>query len=393
MEYILRSFKRFGVFGWLYTASLLFGLSYFGVHYINSSYLERHLSQSAVGLLFAASSALTVLVLASVTLVLKKIGNYNVALITAGGSAAALFGLSCTNDPGLGFVLFALFTFLSQTTLFTFDVFLEANTTDENTTGSVRGLFLSMGLIAAIVAPMIAGFLSGERAMYEYAYFASALYIVPVLALLNYKFRNFVDPEYHVLSVTKTARTLWNDRNLFHVIAAQFLLRLFFSWYVIYLPVYLHDVVHFSWPDIGVVLSIMLLPYIFIEYPAGRLADKRWGEKEMMAIGFCIAGVSTAFLFWFTGTSILAWGAALMVTRVGAAFVESMTETYFFKKIDGTDASILSTFRILHPLAYTLGPLIAGLLLLVVSLKALWLILGIVMLLGTFHAAALQDTK
>lgn len=393
MEYILRKFNHVGVFGWLYVISLFFGFSYFGVHYINSSYLERHLSQSDVGLLFAISSALSVLVLGTITFILRRIGNYYVALTAAGGSIAALLGLSYTEDIGLTFVCFTLFTVLSQTTLFTFDVFLESNTKDENTTGSVRGIFLSMGLLAALFSPAIAGFLAGDTAMYEYAYLASAIYIIPVLLILVLRFRTFTDPPYHVLSIPRTVRTLWHNRNLLHISVAQFLLRFFFSWYVVYLPVYLHRNIGFSWPEIGIVLFAMLVPYVLIEYPAGRLADKYWGEKEMLVAGFLIASFTTALVFWTRTDSILIWSAVLMATRVGAALIESMTETYFFKQIDGADASILSTFRILHPLAYAIGPLVAGILLLHVSLEYLWLILSGVLLFGVIHALVLTDTK
>lgn len=393
MEYILRTFNRVGVFGWLYTTSLLFGFSYFGVHYINSSYLERHLSQSEVGFLFSISSALSVLVLGTSSLILKKIGNYNVALIAAGGSATALFGLASTQNPGLTFVYFTLFTLLSQLTLFSLDIFLESSTHDENTTGSVRGIFLSMGLLASLFSPAIAGFLTGGDEHFEYAYFVSALYILPVLVVINARFRTFIDPHYHVLSVSRTARALWSNKNLLHVSLAQFLLRFFFSWYVVYLPVYLNQVIGFSWPEIGVVLFAMLVPYILIEYPAGRLADKYFGEKEMMIAGFLIAGFATAILFWLHSDSMLLWGGVLMLTRVGAALIESMTETYFFKHIDGADASILSTFRVLHPLAYAFGPLIASLLLMVVGIEALWLVLAGIMLVGTVHPLMLKDTK
>ncbi len=398
MEYILRSFHKSGIFGWLYAASLFHGFHFFAVHYINSSYLERFLSQSDVGLMFAISSALTVLLLATTAVFLTKYGGYNVALLATSLNLVSSLGLAFVTDLGWIFVFFAVHTMLIPVTLFCFDVFLESNNHDEGSTGSIRGIFLSMALLAALFSPVISGYLAGDGARYEWAYLASAIYLLPVLMILNVRFRNFVDPQYEVLSPKRILQAIWRDKNLYHVSAAQFLMRFFFSWYVVYLPIYLHLSVGFSWPEIGIILFVMLVPYVLIEYPAGKIADKLLGEKELMATGFIIASVSTATLFWLDSTSMWVWAGVLMVTRVGTALIESMTETYFFKQIDGDDTSILSIFRMLRPLAYSLGPAIAGALLAItypttLSLQHLWLILAAIMLVGVIHPLRLQDTR
>ena len=137
----------------------------------------------------------------------------------------------------------------------------------------------------------------------------------------------------------------------------------------------------------------MLVPYVLIEYPAGRIADTLLGEKELMIAGFLIAGASTAVLFLLDSTSVWVWCAVLFMTRVGTALIECMTETYFFKKIDGDDTSILSIFRMLRPLAYAIGPLAAGLILAFLNISYLWLILAVIMVLGIIHPLALNDTR
>jgi len=393
MEYILRSFHKAGVFGWLYAASLFHGFHFFAVHYINSSYLERYLTQSDVGLLVAISSALTVLMLATVGVFLAKFGNYKTAIVATALNLLASLGLAFTGNISWAFVFYALHTILVPVTLFSFDIFLENNMKDESQTGSTRGIFLSMALLAALFSPVISGYLVGDDAVYEWAYLASALYLLPVLFIFIWRFRNFVDPAYQVLSFKHMFVAMWRNKDLYHVSAAQFLMRFFFSWYVVYLPIYLHQQVGFSWPEIGVILFVMLIPYVLIEYPAGKVADKYLGEKELMAAGFITAGFSTMAVFFLDTTSIIAWSAVLMVTRVGTALIESMTETYFFKQIDGDDTSILSIFRMLRPLGYTVGPFVAGALLIAMELEHLWIVLGVIMLLGVVHPWKLNDTK
>jgi MFS family permease len=393
MEYILRSIHRAGIFGWLYIMSLLFGFHFFGIHYINSSFLGQFVSQTDIGVMYAISSMLTMCTLGIASLVLSKIGNYQTALIATAFNFCAMLGLSFVENVGWVFVLFAIHIAVAPVTLFAFDVFLEANTKDENTTGRIRTIFLSMGLIASLFAPALSGVIAGDSAEYTRVYFASALFLLPVFAVLVLRFQDFQDPRYEVLSVPRMLSALWKNNDLFHVSGAQFLMRFLFSWYVVYLPIYLHETAGFSWPEIGLILFIMLVPYVLIEYPAGRLADKVLGEKELMVTGFIITALSTGALFFIEGQGIWVWSAILFMTRVGTALIESMTETYFFKQIDGDDTSILSIFRMLRPLAYAIGPLTAGALIAFMNIGYLWLILAVIMLVGIIHPLSLNDTK
>lgn len=397
MEYILRRVHKAGIFGWLYVMTLLHAFHFFAIHFVNSSFLESLLhSHTDVGLLFSASSALTVVVLASTVIFLTKIGNYYTALFATSINVFASLGLAFVTDIGWIFVFFVTQTIMIPVTLFCFDVFLETYTKDENSTGSVRGFFLLMSMTASLFSPVISGWLIGDELLYRHAYLIGAVYLLPTLAILIYKFRFFVDPVYELLSVSDMIRALKNNRDIFHISAAQFFLRFYFSWMVVYMPIFLNQVIGFSWVEIGFILFLMIIPYIIIEYPAGIIADKYLGEKELLIAGYIITGCSTIAIFFVNSTSLLVWGALLFVTRIGCAFIEGMTETYFFKKIDGDDASILSIFRMLRPLAYTVGPLSAGILLYFLgdnSLLYLWPILGTFMLLGIFHAVSLNDTR
>lgn len=393
MEHILRRFHKAGIISWLYVIALFHAFHFFGIHYIDSSFLEQFLSQSDVGVMYAASSLLTLVVLASSVLFLSRFGNYYTALFATTLNFLASLGLALVSDIGWIFVLFVLHAMLMPLTLFCLDVFLESYTEDENTTGSIRGIFLTVAVVASLFSPLISGILVGEEAEYGNAYLMSALYLIPVILLLIVRFRTFVDPRYEILSVSKMFRVLCTNKNIFHISSAQFLLRFYFSWMVVYLPMYLHLHVGFSWAEIGIILFIMLTPYIVVEVPAGIIADKWLGEKELLFAGFVITAISTAFLFFLESNSVLVWGFALFATRIGASLIEIMNETYFFKQIKGDDTSILSIFRMLRPLAYAIGPFTAGMLLLVLDIQYLWLILGGIVLIGTINSYKLVDTR
>lgn len=393
MAHVLRRLRRTGIFGWLYLVALFHAFHFFAIHYIKSSFLEQYLTQSDVGLMISASSLLTLLALGSVVVFLSKIGNYYTVLIATTINFLATLGLALTTDIGWLFVFFVLNAILTPVTLFCFDVFLESYTVDENSTGSVRGVFLSVTMFGALLSPIVSGFVVGEESVYEYAYLLGALYLIPVILFLMARFRTFVDPVYSVLSLKSMINTLRMNRNIFHVSFAQFLLRLFFSWMVVFMPIYLHQNVGFTWPEIGLIFFVMLFAYLLVEYPAGVLADKYYGEKELLFAGFIIMSASTASLILIDTKSIVLWSSVLFVTRVGAALIESMTETYFFKQIKGDDTSILSIFRMLRPLAYTVGPFIGGILLLIVDIEQLWPILAVILLGGLYNAHKLVDTK
>jgi len=395
MEHIIRGVRKTGVFGWLYIAAIFHAFHFFSIHFVNSSFLEQYLTQTEVGLMFAASNALTLVALLSVVVFLNKFGNYLTILFVTGLNLISTLGLTFCTDIGWLFVMYTLHTVMLPITLFCFDVFLEAYTKDESTTGSVRGVFLLVTMIAALFSPIISGWVIGEEAVYQNAYLLGAVYLVPVLLLLAFKFRSFIDPAYEVLSLSSLFNTLRTNKNIFHIISAQFVLRFFFSWMVVYMPIFLHQNIGFSWLEIGIILFVMLVPYVVLELPAGIVADKWLGEKELLFAGFIITGLSTFSLFFVNSTSLVVWASVLFVTRIGAAFIESMTETYFFKQIDGDDTSILSVFRILRPLAYTVGPFSGGAVLFFLGgdgITYLWPILGVIVLFGTINALSIKDT-
>jgi predicted MFS family arabinose efflux permease len=162
---------------------------------------------------------------------------------------------------------------------------------------------------------------------------------------------------------------------------------------VIYTPLYLHDYIGFGWQDIGIMFSIMLLPFLLLEGPLGRIADKWLGEKEFLAAGFVITAVATALIAFLREPSFILWTSVLFATRVGASMIEVMIETYFFKKISAGDADVVAFFRAVRPAAYVVAPAFAALLLSLISLSRLFIALAIIVLAGLAFTIPLKDTK
>jgi MFS family permease len=393
METLIRHIRNSGIFGWLYLANLFLAFQFFVVYYINSSFIATALPDTLVGMVYAGSAALALVVLASAGYLLRRFGAWRTTLVCAALQATVLVLLSLVRTTVPLVSLMVLLLTLQPLTLFMLDIFLEANTTSEDKTGNVRGVFLSMATLASLISPLAAGFLVGEGGRYSVVYALSALMLLPFAYIIWSRFHTFTDPLYQPFGLRHTIMHVLRDTDLRSIGFAQFLMRFFFSWMTIYMPLYLNQTIGLTWPQIGLVLSIMLLPYIAIEIPVGILADRYIGEKELLMLGILVTGISTAALAFCSSPSVALWGGLLFTTRVGTALIEITTESYFFKHVRGNDTDTISLFRMLRPLAYVLGPLTATFMLLFLPVSELWIVLGLIVLLGIPVSITLHDSR
>jgi MFS-type transporter involved in bile tolerance (Atg22 family) len=136
----------------------------------------------------------------------------------------------------------------------------------------------------------------------------------------------------------------------------------------------------------------MLLPFVIIQYPLGKVADRKFGEKELLLAGFAIMGAATYVMSTIQSNSVLVWGTILFITRIGASMIEVMSETYFFKQVKPDDSDLIGFFRNAAPMAYVVAPLVATLLLFVIPINLLFVVLSIVALAGFSAGARIKDT-
>jgi cyanate permease len=135
--------------------------------------------------------------------------------------------------------------------------------------------------------PFIAGLIL-TKPDYWKIYLIAATFLIPFLAILISYFKTFKDEPYPVVTIKDAALKFYRDKNIFDVFIDHFLLHLFYGWMVIYMPIYLKDHIGFSWSEIGLMFSIMLLPFILFQIPIGRLEDKYHDEKQVLILGFKI---------------------------------------------------------------------------------------------------------
>ncbi|OHB25158.1 MAG: hypothetical protein A2542_02615 [Parcubacteria group bacterium RIFOXYD2_FULL_52_8] len=374
----------------IYFAAFLASVSYAFLVYIESSFLETFIPGESIGLLFSIAAICCVIGLSLLARLLREEGQLLLTRLVAGITIISSFGLSfATSVTGVvvSFIFYTVFQLMLWVLL---DVYLRHASTTKGT-GNIRGHYLMVGAIAFACSPFLVGWLVNDFG-YRPIFFASSLLLLPLFFVITKRI-GAVDARH--LPSTRLLGGLfraWRNKNVLAIMCTNFLLEFFYSWMVIYTPIYLHSYLHMDWSVIGIIFSVMLLPFVLFELPLGKLADTRFGEQEILIIGIAILSASTLSLSFLATTSVVVWGSALFLTRTGASFVEVMNETYFFKHVKDTDADIISLYRTMRPFAYIVGPLAATLVLGYLPMQYLFLVLGLGMLIGIIPAARLRDT-
>lgn len=389
-----RSHTRIGI---IYTANLLLSFHYFLMIYIHSSYVGTFVSPSKLALLYIIGSAINLALFLYIPTILARIGNYKFTLWAIILEAGAVLGMIAGNDAIVVGLAFILHQAVISMILFGLDIFLEGAVKNEQHTGTIRGMYLTLSNLTLVFSPLIVGMLVAENA-FRNVYTVSFLFLIPLFMLVRYQLRGASYKEKHPVDIRETIRASIKDRNVAGVLSAHFLLQFFYAWMVIYMPIYLHEHVGFEWKQIGIIFTIMLLPFLLFELPIGNLADKKWGEKEIMSIGFVIMSVATFCVPFLHSTSILLWAGLLFLTRTGASFVEITCESYFFKHVNEHDTGLISLFRLSRPLGYIIAPAAVTVILFIFSVKQapygyIFAVLALCVFVGLRYSLSLQDTK
>lgn len=360
--------------------------------YSNSSFLGLFADEQLIGLIYMIGAAVGILGFLCAPPMIRRFGNYTTAVLLICTQIGLFFGLVTSTSP---IVLATLFIFQSAVASLiglTLDIFLEVYT-DEEHIGSVRGMYSATLNASWVVAPLIGTMLINGTNNYRNTYIAALAMLFPLIYLIYRNFPRFKDPNYIHLSPWQLTKHISSNINWVKLFIANIILQTFYSWMVIYSPIYLNKNLGFGWEEIGIILVVMLIPFPLIQYPLGKLADKKYGEKEIMAIGFAIMGISTMCLSFFTIKSIAVWAILFFVTRVGAASAEVMTETYFFKTVSKRDTAVLGSYRITRPLSNFIAPIIMMVGLLFVDAQYMFIVIGAFTLLALYPVLTIKDTN
>ncbi|HEY0221112.1 MAG TPA: MFS transporter [Candidatus Paceibacterota bacterium] len=391
MDKILLPFRQGRLLNTLFVGNLIISFHYALVIYINSSFLSNFFSEGQVSALYIIGAILDTVLLLNSSKILQKIGSYRFIIYMITLELLSTVGLLLAANAFLVSLCFLVHVFSISQILFNMDILVESFSKDESKTGSIRATYLTLTSAAIVIAPATLSVLVSDN-NYSYVYFLSSLFLIP----LYYLFRNFKNTgtkEFKHIIIKDTVLEYLKNKNLTGVLISNFLLQFFYGFMVIYMPIYLQKYIGFSWGEIGIIFTIMLLPFVLFEIPVGELEDYKYGEKEFLTIGFVILALSTAFMSFLTVKIFWMWASILFISRIGASLVEISSESYFFKQVNDERTDIIGFFRVVRPVSFIVAPIVATISLQLIPFQYIFIVFGAVLMVGTKYALSLEDTR
>jgi MFS family permease len=373
----------------IYCAEFLYSIPISLAYYINSSFIVSLTNEKFVGIVYAVGAITSILALVYASKIFRKLGGYKFLLLITFLDALSFLSLVLLKNTLKLVIVFIFDMALNTLIIFSLDEILKIFSKD-SATGKIRGIYIMLSNLPLILVQILMyGTILGKFS-YQAIYFAGFLMMLLFLLISFLTLKNIPDPKYDKIKTSKYLKEYFKGKNLFRAFSMTFLLQLFYCWMVIYTPIYLYSYLHFSWSQIGIIFTIMLLPFMFIPIKLGKYADQI-GERKILMYGFAIMALSTMSLFFITESTVLVWASLLFITRLGAAAVEPMSDTYFFRHIKPENEEFISVYRSASPMAYIIAPLIAlPVFYFTPAFNFIFLILGALMLSGVYLASTIN---
>ncbi|MEK7588504.1 MAG: MFS transporter [Patescibacteria group bacterium] len=375
----------------IYGAGFLFSIALALTSYINSSFLKVFTSDYYIGIIYVIASLISILALVRIPNILNKIGNRATAFVFSIICFTSFLILAFSQNAYLVIPAFIL-NFISINFVFSsLDIFME-DFSKSSSVGKFRGMYLMFTSLAWVISQSLSGSII-EKSSFTGIYLISSMFMMLTAFMFVFFLHDFKDPKYKKIPILKTMKFFIKNKNILKIYFINLLLKFFFVWMVIYTPIYLHENLGFGWNKIGLIFTIMLTPFVFLSYPLGKISDKI-GEKKLLILGFIISAFATSMIPLIKEPTFFIWALILFSTRVGAATIEVMSESYFFKSVNEENADEIAFFRNTVPVSYVIAPLLgSGVLLFIPSFEYIFYVLGAIMLIGVYLTLKIKDIK
>lgn len=376
----------------IYVVTFVLSLHMGTILFINSSQLARFFPVEIVSLLFIIGAFGNFIFFLFVPQLIEQVGKRILLVFFLSLALTAALILGFAESALVAFIAFTLYSSVLFIIYYCLDIFLEEVSLDSRT-GEIRGSYYTFYNLGIALGPLLL-YLSSSSDDLSRVYATASLLLLPAILLVIFFFKSD-RPKWHGLHpqhMSLPLRLWWQTLNVRRVTIVRVILEFFYALMVIYTPLYLHNVIGFNWVELGLIFAVMLLPFILFQWPAGELADRYWGEKELMSLGLFIAG-SSLIIMPLLDKSFIAWILILFLSRIGASIIEVMTESFFFKQITAQDTRLISIFRLSRPGSIIAGALVGIISLSLFSFDKIFYILAFVVFLGLTQSLALKDTK
>lgn len=370
--------------------SFLLGFGQAVLIYIASSYFAAIVGTENVGIFYLTAYVIELVLLLSFHKAVSYLGRSRVLLFLLLIKVLALLALVAVSVSPFGIFPLIIYIVVGSLSWVALDMILESCSTDRFS-GRIRGLYLTVMNTGFIFGPFISTYLLGRFNFEGVFVFMAVLYIfIFIFSLIS--LRGFDGKMVCRPTIINLLRAVWKRKNVLRAYYISCVLEFFYAMMVIYTPLYLQDL-GLGWDKIGIIFTVMLVPFVILQYPAGFLADKKTGEKELLIVSLAIMGASTLAVYFVSSTAVAVWAAVLFITRIGASLIEVLRDSYFYKRIGSGDIDLIDFFRTARAMAYITAAVLSTILLLIFPLKAVFLLVAAVVFSALYPALKLADNK
>lgn len=369
--------------------TLFLGFSESLCAYIMSSYFKEVIGSDNVSIFYLLAYLFILLSLVNLHKLIKRIGKTYTYFIFLVGQILVLMSLIFLPINMIGALFLVFGMAFSNLKLVLQDSILESFSED-NISGRIRGFNLTMMNIGFLFGPYVSMSVLDSQGFKGIFMIQAAIYIIMLfIAMINLHRSN---KRFTAIETTsEVLKKMWSRKDLLAVYYVAFVLDFFYAIMVPYMPLYLLER-GYSLADLSKMFTVMLVPFVIMEYPLGLIVDRNSNEKKLIIGSLALMGLSTSAILFFDNPGFAAWSAILFSTRIGAASLEILRDSYFYKRIDCYDIDIIDFFRTSRPVAYIIASLISAILLLLSpNLKPLFGLIVLAMLGGIYPALHLKD--
>ncbi len=368
--------------------SFLLGFGQAVLIYVISSYFKLASGTENVGVFYLLAYLLQLAILFYLHRLISILGQSQAFMLAVFLKIPLLTFLTLIFPSIFGIVALMLYIVMSSLGWVILDMILESCSSDRFS-GRIRGFHLTVLNAGFLCGPFLSTHILEKYDFQGVFFFLAFLYsLIFTSALIG--LRNFRKPVENHIGPFKLLKKVSSRKNILRIYCVSFALEFFYALMIIYTPIYLINL-GLGWNEIGIIFTIMLVPFVILQYPAGVLADKRMGEKELIIFSLFLTGISVLTVFFTSSASVLLWSALLCVTRVGAALLEILRDSYFYKRIDSRDIDLIDFFRTTRPVAYIIGALLSTLFIFFFPLKSVFLLVSLVLFAAIIPASRLVD--
>ena len=375
---------------YLYFCTFLLGIASAFILYLESDYFKVALQSENITPFYIFAYGLALVLMLNWHHLVRLYGKARVFQLSLSVKLVIAFFLMLLPVSVWSVWLLAVYITFTVISWLDMDILLEACSVDKKT-GKIRGLYLTIENAGYLAAPFFSGLLVSKYG-FQAAFAVSFVILLFVLIISLAKIKNIDHCPIKQTDFRSFMKKIFLRKNVMKAYYISFLLEFFYALMIIYTPLYLLDL-GFDWFQIGKIFTIMLIPFVLLQYPAGHLADTKYEEKNMMAGALFVLAVSTMVIYFVDSKSALIWGAVLFTTRIGASLIEVLRDSYFYKRIDQRDVDITDFFRTVRPIAYIIGALIAAPIVYIFQIKLIFVIIGVAALTGIPVSLSLASSR